>query len=433
MKKPKKSRKLTDKYLKQLKPEDRAYERRDTETRGLVIRVQPSGLRTFYLQYRVGEGKNAKTCRLKIAHYPEVGLPMARKLAAQHLANITKGENPAQERRESRQAVTVLTLRQFIEGPYKDWAETNLKSHKQTMTRLLFGFDALLDRELSDLCAFDFEKNRQARLKTTPKGRKKAPKPATVNRDQAHMRAALSRAVKWGHVDANPIAGVTKAREDGNAKIRALTKEEEVVILDEFKSRRDDLIARITEQAHDGKRNAPNVPRFLDFLEPMFLLSLDTGIRRGEAFGLRWSDIDLKGLTLTVRGEGAKSSQSRVIPLSGRAMGVLKEWGKQEGKTGSVFPGANQNTLKYAWAGLLTDTEIVGLRWHDLRHTFGSRCAMAGVPVTVIQRLMGHSSVVTTQRYMHATGEDARRGIELLEQATTATTPANVVPMQAQK
>lgn len=359
-------------------------------------------------------------------------VPIARKLAEAKLAEVALGGDPQAEKKAARAAEKALTLRGFIDGPYRSWAETNLKSYRQTMTRLLSGFEALLDRELSDLCTFDFEKNRQARLKSTPKskGKRNPPKPATINRDQAHLRAALTKAVTWGYMDNNPLVGITKAREDRNAKIRALTQEEEAVILAEFEARRDDLITRIAEQAYDGKRDLPKPPHFLTFLEPMFLLSLDTGIRRGEAFGLRWPDIDLKERTLTVRGEGAKSSQSRVIPLSARAMAVLKEWRKQEGKTGPVFPGATKDALKGQWTRLLRDTEVTGLRWHDLRHTFGSRCAVAGVPVSVIQRLMGHSSITTTSRYLHATGEDARRGIELLEQATTATTPANVVQIE---
>lgn len=420
--------KLTDKLLQSLSPQDRPLEIRDTEIRGLTYRLQPSGVATFFLQYRDEVGKQG---RVKIGRYgdnphnKEIGIPAARTKAREYLAKITLGANPATEKKAAREAVESLTLRQFIEGPYKDWAESNLKSHKSTLGRLLYGFTSLLDKPLDSLCAFDFEKNRQARLKGKPKskGEHGPTKGATVNRDQAHMRAALARAVQWGHMSANPLAGVTKTREDKNRSIRAMTDAEETAIIAEFTARRAKRIAERMERAAKGERPGPRVRRYLGFLEPLFILSVESGLRRGEALSLAWSDVDFAKRELTVKGEGAKSSQTRTVPLSKRLETTLTEWKSQTSSIGLIFPRATEDALRGQWIRLLRDAKISGLRWHDLRHTFGTRMALAGASINVLKNIMGHSSITTTQRYLHSTADDARKAIDAMDK----TIAANVV------
>ena len=77
-------------------------------------------------------------------------------------------------------------------------------------------------------------------------------------------------------------------------------------------------------------------------MHPLILLALNTGLRRGELFSLRWSDIDLDGAMLTVRAAAAKSGDSRRVPLNVEAQAVLRAWQKQ-GKPADtealVFPG----------------------------------------------------------------------------------------------
>ncbi len=407
---------ITDRVLKSLKPLATAYEVRDQDLGGYLARVQPSGLIVFYCEYRNEAGKRN---RIKLGRYPALSAPRAREAARALLAGVSLGADPAAERRQARDTVASLTLREYIDGPYRAWAESNLKSHKQTLSRLFYGFETLLDRNLDSLTAFDFEKNRQARLKSKPKskGKRSSPTGATINRDAAHLRAAFTRAMKWGYMAVNPLTGITKSVEDRNAKIRALTDDEEVSILAEFQARRDAKIALLRRQELKRKRQLPKVPRYVTFLEPAFIVSVDCGVRRGELLGLLWKDVDFDGRAITVQGAGSKSSQSRMIPLSTRAHMTLAKWKTLTRGQGRVFPKATADGLKAQWKTLLRDTKIKALRWHDLRHTFGSRLAQAGVPVTTIQRLMGHSSIVTTQRYLHVSAEDARRGIEMLEKA----------------
>lgn len=407
-------KKLTDKYLSTLKPGAKPLEVRDTEVRGLTFRLQPSGVATFFLQYRDGTGKQG---RVKIGRYGdnavnrEIGLPRARALAKEHLAKITLGDNPADERRQARKD---LTLGTFLDEEYGPWAKANLKSHESVLLRLKAGFAPLTGKRLADLSPFDFEKHRLRRLKEKLPTRTKPASPATINRDQQTLRAALTRAVAWGHMDVNPLTGTKKAKEDKNRAIRAMTADEEQRIVGAFWARHTKRVLKGKEQAMKHRRTPPPVPVYLDYFEPMIAVSLGCGLRRGEALALDWADVDMKAKTITVKGEGAKSAQTRKIPLGARVHDVLTEWATQTPKTGKVFPEASVDSIRAKWRVLLADAGVKGLRWHDLRHTFGSRLALAGVALPIVQKLMGHASITTTARYLHSTDDDARKAIQSL-------------------
>ena len=229
--------------------------------------------------------------------------------------------------------------------------------------------------------------------------------------------------MQWGHLDANPLTGVKKAKEDRNRAIRALTPQEEADIADVFKARRDKAQEQRFQNARAGQRTRP-LPMYLDFLEPAFRLSLETGLRRGELIALIWADIDLAQGTLTVQGAGAKSSQTRTIPLMEKTLVMLARWKTESGGTGRVFPGVTANTLKYRWTALLKAAKVKPLRWHDLRHSYASRLIMAGAPLPTVQRLMGHADIKTTARYLHANSDDLKRAVGLLN------APSNIVPMR---
>ena len=140
-------------------------------------------------------------------------------------------------------------------------------------------------------------------------------------------------------------------------------------------------------------------------MKPMILLALNTGLRRGELFNLAWKDLNLDRAMLTVRGEGAKSGQTRHVPLNEEALEALKVWrGNALGSNELVFPGKNGGRLanvNTAFRRVLNDTGINAFRWHDLRHTFASKLVMAGVDLNTVRELLGHADIKMTLRYAH--------------------------------
>jgi integrase len=98
---------------------------------------------------------------------------------------------------------------------------------------------------------------------------------------------------------------------------------------------------------------------------------------------------------------------------------------QQEGGNEYVFTNpqtsARYTTVKTAWLTACRGAGITGLRFHDLRHTFGTRAADAGVPLNAIRDVMGHKTTAMTERYAHATNEGKRKAVEAVQSVPRST------------
>lgn len=159
----------------------------------------------------------------------------------------------------------------------------------------------------------------------------------------------------------------------------------------------------------------PALPHYGDHLTPAVLLSINTGMRRGELLALRWSAIDTKGNQITIEGSTAKNQQTRYIPLNTEALEVLQHWKEQSPDSERVFP--IDTGFKTAWAALLERSKITKFRWHDLRHHFASRLVQAGVPLNTVRELLGHGGMAMTLRYAHLAPDQKREAVAKLVQS----------------
>jgi integrase len=162
-----------------------------------------------------------------------------------------------------------------------------------------------------------------------------------------------------------------------------------------------------------GYELLPDLGAYCDSLTPMVILALNTGLRRGELWNLVWGDVDLKRAMLTVHGKGAKSGQTRHIPLNTAASGALKAHKGEASPLPSV-PVFGRHEMKTAFGGVLKAAGIEAFRWHDLRHTFASRLVMASVPLNTVRELMGHASLDMTLIYAHLAPDNLRDAVEML-------------------
>jgi integrase len=241
-------------------------------------------------------------------------------------------------------------------------------------------------------------------------------KPTTVLRDLFALSSVLSRAVKIGMLPENPIRRVDRPRIDRRAKVRFLAEAEESRLRDTLHAR-DVEIGKARESANAWRqaRNRdvlPSLPRFGDHLTPAVLLSMNTGLRRGELLKLRWPSIDFTRQLLTVEGVNAKTRQTRHVSLNEEALSVLECWREQSGDEHRVFDIATG--IKTAWSHLLKRAKIRGFRWHDLRHHFASRLVQRGVPLNTVRDLLGHSSIAMTLRYAHLAPDQRREAVAKL-------------------
>lgn len=399
---------INQKLLQSITPADRAYEVRDDQLPGFILRVQPTGSKTYYVEWR--RGKRSRVGNASVL------LPAQARERARELLNASFGGRDPVAELKQRQP---MTLDRFIKEHYADWALKNLARGEAVVRRIEQNFGAFSDTPLKDIAVQSIDRWRSEKI-----GR--SIKPTTINRDVAGFRAMLSKAVEWGYLTANPLAGLKplKAR-DGNI-VRYLSADEYQRLMTALKNRDEAFRSkRKSANAWRRKRGIKPLPivlkgEYADHLTPMTILCLNTGLRRGELFALEWSDIDFERSQLTVRGNKAKSGKRRILPLNDDATHALTNWRdfRDEDKpTGLVFPGPNGGqltTIKTAWLAICRAAEITDLRWHDLRHTFASHLAMKGEDLNTIRELLGHSDYKTTLIYAHLTPEHNLRAVSRL-------------------
>jgi len=157
--------------------------------------------------------------------------------------------------------------------------------------------------------------------------------------------------------------------------------------------------------------------RFLSYTQehrpndfPLYSAAIYTGARMGELFGLRWTDVDLSRKQITVQRSYSqpytKSKKVRRVPINKQLLITLKAW-KATGPGGEyVFPAAKggMRRKEVAPSSFRKDLEAAGchaIKFHDLRHTAASLMVMAGISLRTVQQILGHSTILVTEKYAH--------------------------------
>jgi len=137
-------------------------------------------------------------------------------------------------------------------------------------------------------------------------------------------------------------------------------------------------------------------------------------MRKGEILNLKWSNVDFRTGHILV--EETKNGEIRKVPINGKLTLTL-ESAKKVSSGEYVFSenGTPYGDVKTGWWSALKRAKIEGFRFHDLRHTFGSRLGMAGVDIRTIQELMGHKDIKMTMRYSHPTPEHKKNAVKVLD------------------
>ncbi len=402
--------KITQRVADAAAPDLKPFEIHDTDLKGLLLRVQPSGAKSFIVTW--GRGK-----RRTLGRYPVMTVAGARAAALAALSESAEHGAPLAVIEANKPAAEKpLTLGEFIKTHYTPWALTHQKAGQATIDALESVWGTLYEKLLTELSAFDVERVKSKRLKA---GRK----PATVNRDLDRIRGALSRAVEWGFLASHPLKAVKRTKGADNSRVRYLSDDEARRLRKALADREDDR--RASRERHNawhrerGTKGHPQWPAdgYTDHLTPLVLTALNTGMRRGELLGLRWEHVNVGASILTVVAGNAKSSKARHIPLNAEALDVLTRWRKQTGGKGLVFAGAEGERMGHvntSWEGLTDAAKLTDFRFHDLRHDFASRLVMAGVDLNTVRELLGHADLKMTLRYAHLAPQKLADAVALL-------------------
>lgn len=377
------------------------YEVRADKPLGLLLRVQPSGLRTYYVE--IGRGR-----RVRIGPADTFTLKAAQERAK---AILLDPEAYAARRTDS------LTLAEYIKDEYEDHALARLKNGATSVARVKAIWKPLLNKRIGDIKAEDVDKLRNKRILAGVAA-------ATVNRDIAALSGVFAHWVERTPGHTHPLASLVPLKVADDERIRYLTPDE-AKRLRQALADRDAAAAEARRSANAwraarSREPMPDIVGYSDHITPMVLLSLNTGVRQGELFSLTWEQIDLGLRTLTVLASHAKGNATRSIPLNAEALKVLTAI-KPESAAGLVFKSpvtrGRFNNVKKAWAEVTKAAGLPDLRWHDLRHDFASQLVMRGVSLYTVQKLLGHANSKMTQRYAKLAPKALADAVAMLEAA----------------
>jgi integrase len=404
--------KITPSLVKELNPKDKPYEVVDSAINGFLVRVQPSGAKTYSFSYRRPDGRRT---RCRIGTHPTITASIARKTAEKLAAQVVQGQDPQAQRQAARAEAAKAkneSLGVFIGEQYSSWAQAHQKRGDETLKLLSRKFSHLFVKRMAEITAWDIQKWRSEQKKA-------GSSPSTINRAVSTLKAVLNKAVEWGALDSNPLISVKPIKLDNSSRIRFLTPEEEKRIRVALDAREERLrLDRDAGNQWRRKRRYSQLPEFVgDYLKPMVLLALNTGMRRGELLALKWEDVDFARKQLIVQGVKAKSGHSRYIPLNSEAISILEKWcSNSAGEL--VFPnpltGSAMTNIKSSWTKVRSMAQIADFRFHDLRHTFASNLVRAGIDLYRVKELLGHSTIQMTEKYAHLAPEHNIDAVERL-------------------
>ena len=297
----------------------------------------------------------------------------------------------AEQLRKSDQGAKMPSVAHYLEHRYGAWIGRRSRYGKRDSLRLKAALGDFAELRLDQLGVSQAERWKLARSRQVST--------ATLNRELASLKAALSCAVRWKLIPDNPLRRVRPRRSRPVTTVRVLKAEERT---------------RLAAQLRD--RN--------DHVATMTALALNTGMSRGELFRLRWKDISFGvNASLDVNNRPGQHNRSRKIPLNTTAVEALKAWRSARRRRGTlVFPspsGGRLKSINTAWRTLMNDASIAGFRFCDCRHDFAARLAMNGITTGRITELLGHSSPALTERYVRFAPGTARQAVEQLVQPRT--------------
>lgn len=224
----------------------------------------------------------------------------------------------------------------------------------------------------------------------------------TINRELGLLSSVINYARReWSWEIPNPVHGRRLREPEG--RVRWISRAEAVALL----------------RAAELQKRAPHL---VDFVR----LALHTGCRRGELLGLEWRRVDLQAGLIHLGAEHTKSKRRHSVPMNAEAraaiMNRLRFRAQHCPDSRWVFcrrNGTRIAAVKRSYATACKDAGIEDFHVHDLRHTCAAWLVSAGVPLSEVRDLLGHSSVVMTERYAHLAPENGRAAVMRLENSSS--------------
>jgi len=371
----------------------------DDEAKRLMCRVSSTGNKTYY----VVKWADRKTHRVALAKVSDMTVTTARKKAAATVTEINSGINPTEAKRKQRIEKTKLgdVLEQYLAG--RDLQPLTIKDYQYKLKR---GFSDWLKKPINNITE-DMILKRHKLLTETGK--------TTANTAMRVLRLTLNYAYAVGMIESNPASILSKAR------------------LWHKNQRKDRLIPLEHLQAwHEAVEALTNQKA-----KVYLLIALYMGFRSNELLTLEWSDVDMKGQSIELK--NTKNRSNHQLPIPSVVMPYLNALHELTGGSKWVF--ASDNPAKHMVAPIKPIRAVMaasGVTFspHDCRRTFATIAEAVSLPMSMIKRMMNHSTTNdVTGGYIVTENETLRQAINKVASYIQArvTQTDNVIQLHATK
>jgi len=315
--------------------------------KGIWIRKR-SGRKEVWITFKDQQGRKR---REKIGPDTTQFRRLAKEALQKRLGEVVEG------RYFPERAIKSITFGEMAKKYLEVWAVNKSRFAADRMPPLLLEWK---DRRLTDISTADILGFYNKKAKDGSYG--------NANRYLTLIKSIFNRAIEWGdYRGVNPACKVPVHREPPHR----------------------------TRYLEDGE-----IEKFLKAcdarLRPLAICAILTGLRRGELFGLRWENIDLRQRLLHVL--KSKSGKAREIYIVPQLEDLLL--GLEPKKEGLVFT-LPYGTFRKLFDAAVEDSGVKAFHWHDLRHTFASHFIMKNADLPALQKILGHSTPTMTLRYAH--------------------------------
>lgn len=371
--------KLTKRFVESVKPDTADIWLWDRELTGFGLRVKPSGVRTFLIQYRNQAGR---TRRLALGRYGVLTPEEARRAARLRLAEVQSGGDPSADRRAERKAQTVA---QLCDRYLADHAEIYKKPSSVREDRRL-----IEKRILPSLGSIKIDAVTRSEVIKLHSSLRETPYEA--NRTLSLLSKMLNLAEVWElrPEGSNPCRLVRRFREQ--TRKRFLSPAE-----------MNSLGKVLKAEVQIGQIGTGAILAIQ-------LLAL-TGCRLGEILSLRWENVDLEDGSFRL--PDAKTGP-RTVPMASATRDLLS---RAEPRGPYVVTGADPSnpiptsTVETVWRRI-RDKAGLDARIHDLRHTVGTYAGQSGLNSFLVRDLLGHKTMAVTGRYVSPDMDPLRSAID---------------------
>lgn len=394
--------KLTKRFLDALKPVSRDTLFRDTELKGFALRVKPpsrqhpAGSRTWVARYRNASGR---TRQLKLGAATKMTPDEARSAAIQALAKVDSGADPSADKRALKKDLTVAELVELYldEGP-ADKPQKKASSWETDASNLNRHVVPLLGRKLAksltppDVSRFQASVT-SGKSKTTGNGTRKRGRlrvtggAGTAWRATVVLSAMLAWAVKRKIISESPAEGV---------ELNKLPKRERYLSTAE--------LAKLGEAMQEAEGEGVN-PIALNIIRVLLL----SGARKTEIASAKGAYLDAEHSALRLPDS---KTDEKIIPLGAPALAILAELAPED-PTAWIFPASRgdghfkgvgriwKKVANKAGIKVGRDAGRLGVRIHDLRHSYASVTVASGDSLFILGKILGHTKASTTEKYAH--------------------------------